>query len=172
MDLLHTAVWRSALMVATYTTGPIFRLISLNMDLPQVPSHALQLQLIDLLLPSLLSSYNLPITVNQMLYMGPLNFFSGLLLWLHPSQGICSEICRRAAAHTAARSTDKDLLTITRYVLNNRQPCSEKRVSSGCLSTYKTLGKCFRLGPCFLTKRLQQIVTAVARSLWLPVPEL
>lgn len=97
-------------MLTTYATGPVFRFISLNMNLPLVPSRALQLQLIDLLLPSLLSSYNMPITVNQLLYMGPLNFVTGLILWFHPSRGICNEICRRAST----MSNDKDLLLLTR----------------------------------------------------------
>lgn len=104
------AVWRPPLMVATYCTGPLFRAISLYLDHPNIPSRALQLQLIDLLLPSLLSSYNLPITVQQLLYMGPLNYVSGLVLWLHPSRGLCREICRRAATTTV----DKDLRLMTR----------------------------------------------------------
>lgn len=77
-----------------------------------MPSRAMQLQLIDLLLPSLLASYNLPITVNLLACFLPFNFISGLLLWLHPSWGICPAICRRAA--TAA--DDKQLQLLVRYV--------------------------------------------------------
>lgn len=92
-----TAVWRPAIMVAVHATGALSKFIAAAFFNQQsMPSVMLKLQLVDLLLPSLLASYNLPSTINHHAWSAPLNFLCGLAIWL-PKHGVCAETCRRAS---------------------------------------------------------------------------
>lgn len=90
-----------------YMTGPLFRVVAMCTGHSTVPTRALYLQFVGLLFPTLLSTFNYPLTLDKLAYVIPVDMVTAWLLWL-PRDGLCAELSRRASH---GRDSSLSLLT-------------------------------------------------------------
>lgn len=85
-------------MAFLHISGFVMKLYAVVcMDSASMSSSVIKLILLDNLTASLTSSYNLPSFMHQHLWAIPPYVAITLWAWLNPHNGLCGEVCHRAA---------------------------------------------------------------------------